>query len=233
MKKIKFILLGLFLSSLTYANNDGPVVGYFGISTEDPLTVLNAANRLNKDCPSAGRFTLLANTFDADDESTHLFVGTFANNAEFMDYWNGLSSCDGWAKYFSKTNPVVNATFNSMGIPLMGGGDQLKDSVFQAFNISVTDPAKFAGAYAQLMPALAAEGICPSSWGLVAIGAGTNPSWGTHLTFCGYPDMKTYLEVSHRNAKSPSPAFINFQSKVQGVVTIERVSMSTVVARFD
>ena len=33
---------------------------------------------------------------------------------------------------------------------------------FQAFNISVTDPAKFAGAYAQLMPALAAEGICPA-----------------------------------------------------------------------
>ena len=108
MKKIKFILLSLILSSLTYANNDGPVVGYFGISTEDPLTVLNAANKLNRDCPAAGRFTLLANTFDADDESTHLFVGTFANNEEFMDYWNSTSSCDGWAKYFSKTNPVVD-----------------------------------------------------------------------------------------------------------------------------
>ena len=46
MKKIKFILLSLILSSLTYANNDGPVVGYFGISTEDPLTVLNAAIHL-------------------------------------------------------------------------------------------------------------------------------------------------------------------------------------------
>ena len=32
MKKIKFILLSLILSSLTYANNDGPVVGYFCIS---------------------------------------------------------------------------------------------------------------------------------------------------------------------------------------------------------
>ena len=233
MKKIKFIFMSLILSSLTYASNDGPVVGYFGISTEDPLTVLNAANKLNKDCPAAGRFTLLANTFDADDDTTHTFVGTFANNAEFMDYWNSTSACNGWAKYFSKTNPVVDVTFNSMGIPLMGGGDQLKDSVFQAFNISVTDPAKFAGAYAELMPALAAEGICPSSWGLVAVGAGTNPSYGTHLTFCGYPDMKSYLEVQHRNAKSPSPAFINFQSKVQGVVTIERVTMSSVVARFE
>ena len=101
MKKIKFILLSLILSSLTFANNDGPVGGYFGISTEDPLTVLNAANKLNRDCPAAGRFTLLANTFDADDESTHLFVGTFANNEEFMDYWNSTTSCDGWSRYFS------------------------------------------------------------------------------------------------------------------------------------
>ena len=195
MKKITFLIV-MFFTSYSFSA-DGPFLGLFGIKTDNPAAVVAATDALNKDCknPEGVTVTLVAEAFNGSEPTTHTYLVGFPNNAAYVEWNNQIASCAGWAKYFEAMNPISEETVSALAFPLAGGGDATKDTVFVNFFANVSRPDKFLPAYQDLMEVASTDGSCPGSWGLFAIGPGVTPDqFGTHIAFCGYPDLATYME---------------------------------------
>ena len=195
MKKITF-LIAIFFASYSFSA-DGPFLGLFGIKTDNPAAVVAATDALNKDCknPEGVTVTLVAEAFNGSEPTTHTYLVGFPNNAAYVEWNTQIATCSGWAKYFETMNPISEETVSALAFPLAGGGDATKDTVFVNFFANVSRPDKFFPAYEDLMEVASTDGSCPGSWGLFAIGPGVTPDqFGTHIAFCGYPDLATYME---------------------------------------
>jgi len=90
----------------------------------------------------------------------------------------------------------------------------LKDKVFVSWIMDVSDPSSYAKAYSELMNS--EDSRCPGSWGLAAWGPGSRvESYGTHMAFCGYPDMASAMEVFQERV--PTKSMQKFYSKAGNV----------------
>ena len=92
--------------------------------------------------------------------------------------------------------------------------------------MNVTNPSAYAKAYSNLM---STEGQCPSSWGLVAMGPGVEPSEsGTHFAYCGYKSLDSYLD-GYMNQGNLTKEYEAFLRKAPSFRDLLRVNMSAVV----
>ena len=232
MKKITF-LIAIFFASYSFSA-DGPFLGLFGIKTDNPAAVVAATDALNKDCknPEGVTVTLVAEAFNGSEPTTHTYLVGFPNNAAYVKWNPQISTCPGWAKYFETMNPISEETVSALAFPLAGGGDATKDTVFVNFFANVSRPDKFLPAYEDLMEIASSDGSCPGSWGLFAIGPGVTPDqFGTHIAFCGYPDLATYMEQAQ--VRVPTKAFQRFIRKTFRISENKGVTNSFVVKRYD
>ena len=100
------------------------------------------------------------------------------------------------------------------------------------FFANVSRPDKFFPAYEDLMEVASTDGSCPGSWGLFAIGPGVTPDqFGTHIAFCGYPDLATYMEQAQ--VRVPTKSFQRFIRKTFRISENKGVTNSFVVKRYD
>ncbi|MDC3208904.1 hypothetical protein OBA46_00490 [SAR86 cluster bacterium] len=232
MKKLTLLIAILFASYSFTA--DGPFVGLFGIKTENPAAVVAASDQLRKDCgtPEGVTTTLMAEALNGSDPTTHTYIVGFPNNAAYVEWNAQIATCPGWAKYFEAMNPVSDQTVQALAFPLAGGGDASKDTVFVNFFANVSRPDKFFPAYEDLMEVASTDGTCPGSWGLLAVGPGVDPDeYGTHIAYCGYPDLATYMDVAQ--IRVPSKAFQRFIRKTFRISENKGVTSSAVVKIYD
>ena len=68
--------------------------------------------------------------------------------------------------------------------------------------------------------------------GLFAFGPGVTPDeYGTHVAYCGYPDLATYMEVAQ--IRVPSKAFQRFLRKTFRISENKGVTSNAVVKRYE
>ena len=138
----------------------------------------------------------------------HTYVVNFPDNAAFVKWNNLFATCPGVQKYFETVNPIIEFTQEIMGLPLRGFGDTAQSEYFQVFSIAVQNPMKFVKAYDELMES---NTEC-DSWGLLAFGAGYTRQSGTHLAYCGFNDLTSYLEQAQ--VREPTEEFRNLFEKL-------------------
>ena len=226
-----FILITTLIFASSSFADDGPFLGIFGIKTNSPLEIVAAADQLNKECknPDGVTVTLMSENLNGSEEMTHSYLVGFPNNAAYVDWTNSISTCPGWAKYFEAVQPISESVTEALAFPLAGGGDASKDSVFVNFFVNVSRPDKFLPAYNKLMEDN--EG-CPGSWGLFAMGPGVQPEeYGTHIAFCGYPDLASYMEQAQ--VRVPTKEFQRFIRKTFRISEIKGITSSSVVKRYN
>ena len=68
------------------------------------------------------------------------------------------------------------------------------------------------------------------SWGLMAFGAGYTTQNGTHLAYCGFNDLSSYLEQAQ--VREPTEEFQKFVRKTFKISQLNAVSMVEVVKRY-
>ena len=156
----------------------------------------------------------MAENFNADEVTTHSYAVLFENNESYLQWSGQWASCPGWTKYFQTMSEISNSTYEMLAFPVVSGGDTLKDKVFVSWIMDVSDPASYAKAYSELMNS--EDSRCPGSWGLAAWGPGSRvESYGTHMAFCGYPDMASAMEVFQERV--PTKSMQKFYSKAGNV----------------
>lgn len=223
----KFILtLSIFFASISFAA-DGPFTIFYGIKTENPLQVLAATDELWKNCDKGDIVVSLnSDAINGENETTHTFVVNFPNNAAFAK-WNKLfETCPGAAKYFETTNPIADNTNQIMGLPLRAEGDTADSKYFQVFIAAVSRPDKFIKAYDQLMESVE---DCDSS-GLIAFGPGFTVENGSHLAYCGFKDLESYMDQIQ--VREPTKEFAKFLRKTFRYTEFKAVNMVEVVKRY-
>jgi len=225
MKKI--LCFALFFSLFNVWAADGPFFGFFGIETDNPLGVLSATDKLSQDCPGGSAVVrLMAENFNADEVTTHSYAVLFENNESYLQWSGQWASCPGWTKYFQTMSEISNSTYEMLAFPVVSGGDTLKDKVFVSWIMDVSDPAASAKAYSELMNS--ADSRCPGSWGLAAWGPGSRvESYGTHMAFCGYPDMASAMEVFQE--RMPTKSMQKFYSKAGNVRQLIGTNLVTII----
>ncbi len=196
MKKLFLTLL--FICSSFAFSQERPFQAFFGISTDNPLAVVAAMDEYAaSNCPQTTGIRLMNEFFNGYDDTTHTIIVTYPNKMAYMAWANNFATCPAAAKFLQKMNSISESTFQTLGMPLLSGGDPSEDQVFQIFIMNVTNPSAYAKAYSNLM---STEGQCPSSWGLVAMGPGVEPSEsGTHFAYCGYKSLDSFF---NNNVKS-------------------------------
>ena len=225
MKKI-FLTFLLFCSTFALSQ-ERPFQAFFGINTDNPLAVVEAMDEYAaSNCPQTTGIRLMNEFFNGYDDTTHTIIVTYPNKMAYMAWANNFASCPAAAKFLQKMNSISESTFQTLGMPLLTGGDPSEDQVFQIFIMNVSDPAAYANAYSKLMNT---EGQCPSSWGLVAMGPGVEPSEsGTHFAYCGYKSLDSYLD-GYMNQGNPTREYETFLRKAPSFRDLLRVNMNAVV----
>ena len=226
MKKI-LLLLSLFFSPLFFAE-DGPFTVFYGFQTENPLDIVAATDQLWEDCDKGDVVVSLnADAINGESTNTHTYVVNFPNNAAFVKWNNLFATCPGVQKYFETVNPIIEFTQEIMGLPLRGSsGGAAQSEYFQVFSVTVQNPMKFVKAYDELMES---NTEC-DSWGLLAFGAGYTRQSGTHLAYCGFNDLTSYLEQAQ--VREPTEEFQKFIRKTFKISQLNAVSMVEVVKRY-
>tara|TARA_B100000242_G_scaffold107075_1_gene74273 strand:+ start:877 stop:1602 length:726 start_codon:yes stop_codon:yes gene_type:complete len=229
---MKKILILISFLSIPLIAGDGPFFGFFGIKTQNPVGVIQASDQLTKDCPSDTVVRIMAENLNGDDDTTHTYVVFYENNAAYVKWSNQVQTCPGWGKYFQSMSSISEQTNQALGFPVVGGGDVMKDQVFTVFLLNVTDPSAYVKAYTELMEEQTANGQCPSSWGVASFGPGTNPEkYGTHMAYCGYPDLATAMESV--NNPAPNKAYAKFLTRADNFRSLVRLNMTSVVKTYD
>lgn len=225
MKKL-ILILSLFLSPIVLTA-DGPFTVFYGFQTEDPLEIVAATDQLWEDCDKGDVVVSLnADAINGESTSTHTYVVNFPNNAAFVKWNNLFQTCPGVQKYFETANPLLDFTNEILALPLRASGDTSESEYYQVFFASVANPAKFLKAYDELMES---NTEC-DSWGLMAFGAGYTLENGTHLAYCGFNDLSSYLEQAQ--VREPTKEFQKFVRKTFKISKLNSVSMVEVVKRY-
>ena len=220
------LTLTLLFASFSFAA-DGPFSVFYGIKTQNPGQIVAATDELWKSCDKGDiEISLNQDSINGENETTHTYVVNFPNNAAFAK-WNKLfDTCPGVAKYFEKTSSISESTNQIMGLPLRASGETADSKYFQVFIASVARPDKFIKAYDQLMEA---NEEC-DSYGLLAFGPGYTLQNGTHLAYCGFNDLESYLEQVQ--VREPTKEFTKFLRKTYKYTQLSSVSMVEVVKRY-
>ena len=174
----------------------------------------------------------MAENLNGDDDTTHTYVVFYENNADYVEWSNQVQTCPGWGKYFQSMSSISEQTNQALGFPVVGGGDVMNDQVFTVFLLNVTDPSAYVNAYTELMEEQTSNGQCPSSWGVASFGPGTNPEkYGTHMAYCGYPDLATAMESV--NNPAPNKAYAKFLTRADNFRSLVRLNMTSVAKTYD
>ena len=133
---------------------------------------LSAPIRINYTCPDIVLLVLLLNSL----QKTFQVQG----------------SCPEFARLWSVISKHTTPTSQSLGMLLASGGDPTKDSVYQIWQMRISDEAKYVAEYKKMQAARDEAGQINGVWGLVRLMAGSNEEY-THFAFQGSPDLSTHV----------------------------------------
>ena len=198
-----------------------PLLGHFSFKTLNPGGVVGALDVMMETCgdqiPAA--VTLLAETFNGDDPTTHTAIFSYPDGASAQQTAAAFQSCEGAEAFYETVNEISKPTAQYLGQALAGGGDPSLDQVFMAFRMNVSDEAAYGAAFQTYMDA--SSDILPGSYGLVRVTGGGGGDQGTHYAFVGGPDLDSVLAASNAIQSpdhAPRQAFSDAVDEIRQVI---------------
>jgi hypothetical protein len=197
----------------------GPIEAVYGLQVSDPGALVRALDTLFQDESMKGnRATLWAAAFTGTRPATHVVTATF-DSYEAMDEANGRRlNGDAWQQYM-KTAAGISERKASLLLSQVGawgeGGSQ--DGAGAAFNMTISDPARYAAALEKMVKSYGAKGMTR----LMTVRAGGEGV--THIVLVTAPTMaelNTYLE-----GLFASDAFKTFSGEVGDIRKLQTVNM--------
>ena len=124
-----------------------------------------SASECRKNMPAQIR--LMSEHFNGDDDATHTVIYGFASPQDMQTSYQVQGSCPEFASLWSVISKHTTPTAQSLGMNIVGGGDPTKDSVYQIWQMKITDEKKYVKAYTKLMSDMEKAGLVRGAWGLV------------------------------------------------------------------
>ena len=230
MRKLILILAVLGTSSLASAEDVQEMFGmasYYQFKTDDaealvPALTAYSGSECRKRVPAQIR--LMSEHFNGDEEATHTVIYGFGSPADLQTSFEVQGSCPEFARLWSVISKHTVPTSQSLGMLLSSGGDPTKDSVYQIWQMTISDEAKYVEEYNKMQEARAKAGLVNGAWGLVRFMAGSDSQY-THFAFQGSPDLTT-----HVNPVADNSIYAKFSQRVSGIREIHRINMNFVAA---
>ena len=231
MKKLVSFLFTSIFSFQTFAAEvqDTFAMGaYYQFETSDAAAIVPAmrafsASECRKNMPAQIR--LMSEHFNGDDDATHTVIYGFASPQDMQTSYQVQGSCPEFASLWSVISKHTTPTAQSLGMNIVGGGDPTKDSVYQIWQMKITDEKKYVKAYTKLMSDMEKAGLVRGAWGLVRFAGGSNRDY-THFAFSGSPDLATHVTPQDQTL------YMKFSQAVAGAREIHRVNTNMVVGDF-
>jgi hypothetical protein len=197
----------------------GPIEAVYGLQVSDPAAMVSALDTLfQADAMKGNKATLWTAVFAGTRPATHVVVATF-DSWQAMDEANGRRlNSDAW-RQFTKTASTISERKATVLLSQLGawgeGGD--KHGAGAAFNMTVSDPARYAAALEKLTKGYGPKGMTR----LMAVRAGGEGV--THIVLVTAPTMaelNTYLD-----GLFASDAYKTFSGEVGDIRKLQTVNM--------
>ena len=209
--------------------NAVPLTGYFSFSTDDAPAVVAAlrtfaASECREAMPTG--MVLMGNLFNGDDPATHTMIWGNASAADLSASFAAFGECRAAATLSRTLAELTEPTSQSLGMPLVSGGDPAQGNVFTVWAVRVTDEAAYGRAYTELMEAQTEAGMVNGPYGIVRIVAGRSDG-ATHFVYGGSPSLE-----EHFAGPGPGEAFMRFNEAVKDIRTVISQDLAFRVAAF-
>jgi hypothetical protein len=197
----------------------GPIEAVYGLQVSDPAAMVSALDTLfQADAMKGNQVTLWTAVFAGTRPATHVVTATF-DSYQAMDEANGRRlNSDAW-RQFTKTAAGISERKATLLLTQVGawgeGGD--KHGAGAAFNMTVSDPARYAAALGKLAKGYDAKAMTR----LMAVRAGGEGV--THIVLVSAPTMaelNTYLD-----GLFASEAYKTFTGEVGDIRKLQTVNM--------
>ena len=164
------------------------MASYYQFKTDDaealvPALMTYSGSECRKRVPAQIR--LMSEHFNGDEEATHTVIYGFGSPADLQTSFEVQGSCPEFARLWSVISKHTVPTSQSLGMLLSSGGDPTKDSVYQIWQMTISDEAKYVEEYNKMQEARAKAGLVNGAWGLVRFMAGSDSQY-THFRLSGF-----------------------------------------------
>jgi hypothetical protein len=197
----------------------GPIEIVYGLQVSDAGALVGALDTLfQADAMKGNQATLWASVFTGTRPSTHVVTATFDSYQAMDEAIGRRLNSDAWRQYM-KTATSISELKGSLLLSQVGswgeGGNQ--HAAGAAFNLTISDPARYAAAFEKLVKSYGAKGMTR----LMAVRAGGEGV--THIILVTAPTMaelNTYLDGLYA-----SDAFRTFTAEVGDIRKLQTVNM--------
>lgn len=211
------------LGSVVHAE---PVEAVIGLDVENPGAFVSAMDNLfASGAMDAYQLSLWANVFDGSNPATHTIVARFDSYEDYESLTQQRLKHPGWLRFGLAVSDLSETTSTGLTVELLSEGEVRDDHRSGvAFIMSVSDPGKYAAAFARLSDAVEN----PGSLRLVQLRYGGMGA--THAAVMSAPNsmgMNEYLDEL-----LSSDAYAEFVAEVGDIRTIRTVNNYGLVKRW-
>ncbi len=199
--------------------NAGPVEAVYGLQVSDAPALVSALDTLfQADSMKGNQATLWAAAFTGTRPATHVVTATF-DSYQAMDEANARRlNSEAWRQYMKATASIagLKATLLLNQVGSWGAGDA-QHAAGAAFNMTVSDPTRYAAAFDKMVKSHGAKGMMR----LMAVRAGGEGV--THIVLVTAPTM---AELNgYLDGLFASDAYRTFNAEVADIRKLHTVNM--------
>ena len=197
----------------------GPIEVVYGLEVSDAGALVSALDTLfQADAMKGNQATLWTAVFAGTRPSTHVVTATFDSYQAMDEAGTRRVNSDAWRQYMKATNGIAERRASLLLSQVGSWGDGgSQHAAGAAFNMSVSDPARYAAAFDKMVKSYGAKGMMR----LMAVRAGGEGV--THIILVTAPTMaelNTYLD-----GLFASDAYKTFAGEVGDIRKIHTVNM--------
>ncbi|MDC0214610.1 hypothetical protein OAL14_07325 [Gammaproteobacteria bacterium] len=231
LKLIMIFALSLFGIKGIADDHARPFSVFIGISTDNPAAVVGAWDTfMESDCGKShpGQVSIMNEFFNGENPATHTVVISYPNQNAWAQ---GIANnrCLEWSQLMRNVSTISEPVFQTLGMPVLAGGDLTKDRAYTIVQMDVSDEAKYASAFEGWIKAQIEAGQKISSYGIVRTVGGSEGNVGTHFAYIGTANGLDQLDNA---ATSDQKLMQKFRSKVSNIRTVKSVSINYVGKRY-
>ncbi len=194
-----------------------PLQAYYSFSTTKASAVVGAFDALVAECGDdiPAEISIYSELFNGPDRTTHTVSFTYPDAAALEKTGEAFRTCPGSAAFYETIYASIKPGSNVLSEGVYGGGDPSADQAFMVFQMSISDEAVYAAAFAEMMEANAASGDLPGSYGVARL---INVADGlTHFAYIGAPDVATLLAANKALGADQNAARAAFNDAVADI----------------